>query len=567
MPNAPAIDPQRPTPGPARSSAYSSAGSSADAWRGLLLLALTLAVYWPALLGDYVWDDDAHITKAALRSLDGLRRIWTELGATQQYYPLLHSAFWIEARLWGDAVLGYHLVNVVLHVIAACLVVTLCQRLAIKGAWLAGAIFALHPINVESVAWISEQKNTLSLVFYLLAAIAYLRFDDARKPRDYAVAMALFACALMTKTVTASLPAALLVVFWWKRGRIEWRRDVVPLLPWFAVAAASGLFTAWVERHLIGAAGTDYSLDVLQRALLAGRVICFYLGTIVWPANLIFTYPHWTVDASALWQYDFDLALVAVAFALWSIRSRTRAPLAALLFFGGSLFPVLGFLDIYPFRYSYVADHFAYLASLGAIVPVSAGLALAIERSAGPVRRRAAQAAVVVMLATLAVLSNRQSRMYADAETLYRTTIARNPGDWMAHQNLGIIYSRGARRRAEAITEFESVVRLKPDHNRAHYNLGLSLYLAGRGPEAVGQFEQAIRFAPKNALIVGNSHYFLGVIFTAMPGRLPDAIAHLREAVRMRPNDAASGGALDGALRARSTALTRKPPEERPDFH
>jgi tetratricopeptide (TPR) repeat protein len=563
MPNALAIDPKRPTPGPARSSAR----SSADAWRGLLLLALTLAVYWPALLGDYVWDDDAHITKAALRSLDGLRRIWTELGATQQYYPLLHSAFWIEARLWGDAVLGYHLVNVVLHVIAACLVVTLCQRLAIKGAWLAGAIFALHPINVESVAWISEQKNTLSLVFYLLAAIAYLRFDDARKPRDFCVASALFLCALMTKTVTASLPAALLVVFWWKRGRIEWRRDVVPLLPWFAVAAASGLFTAWVERHLIGAAGTEYNLDVLQRALLAGRVICFYLGTIVWPTNLIFTYPHWTVDASALWQYDFDLALVAVAFALWSIRSRTRAPLAALLFFGGSLFPVLGFLDIYPFRYSYVADHFAYLASLGAIVPVSAGLALAIERSAGPVRRRAAQAAVVVMLATLAVLSNRQSRMYADAETLYRTTIARNPGDWMAHQNLGIIYSRGARRRAEAITEFESVVRLKPDHNRAHYNLGLSLYLAGRGPEAVGQFEQAIRFAPKNALIVGNSHYFLGVIFTAMPGRLPDAIAHLREAVRMRPNDAASGGALDGALRARSTALTRKPPEERPDFH
>ena len=156
MPNALAIDPQRPTPGPARNSVR----SSADAWRGLLLLCLTLAVYWPALLGQYLWDDDAHITRTALRSLDGLRRTWTELGATQQYYPLLHSAFWIEARLWGDSVLGYHLVNVVLHVIAACLVVTLCQRLAIKGAWLAGAIFALHPINVESVAWISEQKNT-----------------------------------------------------------------------------------------------------------------------------------------------------------------------------------------------------------------------------------------------------------------------------------------------------------------------------------------------------------------------------------------------------------------------
>jgi len=557
MPNALAIDPQRPTPGPARNSVR----SSADAWRGLLLLSLTLAVYWPALLGQYLWDDDAHITRTALRSLDGLRRTWTELGATQQYYPLLHSAFWIEARLWGDAVLGYHLVNVVLHVIAACLVVTLCQRLAIKGAWLAGAIFALHPINVESVAWISEQKNTLSLVFYLLAAIAYLRFDDARKPRDFCVASALFLCALMTKTVTASLPAALLVVFWWKRGRIEWRRDVVPLLPWFAVAAASGLFTAWVERHLIGAAGTEYNLDMLQRALLAGRVICFYLGTIVWPTNLIFTYPHWTVDASAIWQYDFDLALIALAFALWSIRSRTRAPLAALLFFGGSLFPVLGFFDIYPFRYSYVADHFAYLASLGVIVPVSAGLAIALEHVSAPVARRAGQVAIAALLAVLAVLSNVQSRMYTDAKTLYRTTIARNPGDWMAHNNLGRIYSRGALHRAEAIAEFEAVIRLKPDHARAHYSLGVALFLSDRGPEAVEHFQKAIQYEPKNALIVGISHYFLGVIFTAMPGRLPDAIAHLREAVRMRPDDAESRGALDGALRARSTALTRKPPD------
>src|SRR5579871_3094304 len=172
-----------PAPSPRR--------SSADAWRGLALLAVTLCVYWPALRGDFIWDDDAHVTKTALRTLDGLHRIWFDVGATQQYYPLLHSAFWIEAKLWGDQVLGYHLVNVVLHVIAACLVVMLCQQLKIKGAWLAGAVFALHPVNVESVAWISEQKNTLSLVFYLLAAIAYLKFDDARKPRDYWVAVGL----------------------------------------------------------------------------------------------------------------------------------------------------------------------------------------------------------------------------------------------------------------------------------------------------------------------------------------------------------------------------------------
>jgi tetratricopeptide (TPR) repeat protein len=524
------------------------ASGSADAWRGLLLLALTLAAYWPALLGDFVWDDDAHVTKMALRSLDGLREIWFKLGATQQYYPLLHSAFWIEAKLWGDYVVGYHLVNVVLHVIAACLVVTACQRLAIKGAWLAGAIFALHPVNVESVAWISEQKNTLSLVFYLLAALSYLRFDELRKPRDYAIASALFACALLTKTVTASLPAALLVVFWWKRGRIEWERDVLPLLPWFAVAAASGLFTAWVERHIIGAEGSEYNLDALQRALLAGRVIWFYFDKLLWPTNLIFTYPHWMVDAKVAWQYALDAGLLAVVGWFWSLRSRTRGPLAALLFFGGSLFPVLGFLDIYPFRYSYVADHFAYLASLGVIVPLSAAATFAYEEISALALRRAARMAGAVVLVTLGVLSNLQSRIYLDAKTLYRATLARNPDDWMGHQNLGLIYSRGARYRAEAITQFEDVIRIKPEHNRAHYSLGLQLFISGRGPEAIEHFRSAIQYAPKNLLIVGNSLDFIGTIETSMPGRLDAAIAALDSAVALRPRDGESRHALGLAL-------------------
>ncbi len=510
--------------------------SSADAWRGLTLFALTLLVYYPALLGEFLWDDDAHVTKMALRTLDGLRRIWFELGSTQQYYPLLHSAFWTEAQLWGDYVLGYHLVTIGLHVIAACLVVTLCQRLSIKGAWLAGAIFALHPINVESVAWISEQKNTLSLVLYLLAAFVYLRFDDAHRPRDYVLASLIFLCALMTKTVTASLPAALLVIFWWERGRVDWKRDVLPLIPWFIVAAASGLFTAWVERHLIGAEGSEYNLDVLQRVLLAGRVICFYFYKIIWPANLIFTYPHWTVDAKAAWQWLFDLGLIGIAIWFWRIRTRTRAPLAGLLFFGGSLFPVLGFLDIYPFRYSYVADHFAYLASLGVIVPVSAGIAIAFEKVRDAEKRRYFMYAVGMVLLVLATLTNIQSRMYTDPVTLYRVTIAKNPDDWMAHQNLGRIYARGGKYRAESIVEFQEAIRLKPDHARAHYSLGVALYLSGRGSEAVPHFFKAIQYEPKNLLIVGNSHYFLGVILTGMPGRAAEGRAQLDTAEKLVPN-------------------------------
>lgn len=559
-----------------RSSTPRDAPGSADAWRGLALLAVTFAAYWPAMFGQYLWDDDAHVTKSGLRSLAGLHDIWFKLGATQQYYPLLHSAFWAEAQLWRDYTVGYHATNVVLHVIAACLVVTLCERLEVRGAWLAGAIFALHPVNVESVAWISEQKNTLSLVFYLLAALAYLRFDGERKPRDYAIASALFACALLTKTVTASLPAALLVVFWWKRGQLQWKRDVLPLVPWFAVAAASGLFTAWVEHHLIGAEGTEYNLDAVQRVLLAGRGIWFYLGKLLWPSNLIFTYPHWAVDTKVAWQYAFDASLLVLAGWFWTLRSRTRAPLAAMLFFCGSLFPVLGFIDIYPFRYSYVADHFVYLASLGVIVSLSAAAASALERvSTSEWLRRArsgsdalvtpraklgalASAAVFALLVTLAVLTHAQSAMYSDPKTLYKTTIARNPDDWMAHQNLGIIESRGARYRADAILQFEDVIRLKPEHNRAHYNLALQLFISGRGPEAIEHFRKAIQYAPNNALIVGNSLEFIGMIYTSMPGRLPGAIAILDSAVALRPGDGESRHALGLALQKAGRAAEAK---------
>ena len=440
--------------------------SSRDAWLGLLLLAAIGAAYSSALGAGLVWDDDAHLTKAALRGWDGLWSIWTRVGATQQYYPLLHSAFWAEARLWGSDVRGYHAVNVLLHFVDSALIVLLVRRLHVKGAWLAGFLFALHPVHVESVAWISEQKNTLSLAFYLGAALVYLRFDERRRARDYALALALFVLALLTKTVTATLPAALLVLFWWRRGRLDWRRDVVPLVPWFALAVGGGLFTAWVERRIIGAEGAEFDLGAVERVLLASRVLCFYLWKLLWPANLMFTYPRWPVSAGAPWQYLFVVAVAGVAAACWWMRGRTRSPLAVLLIFGGSLVPVLGFVNVYPFRYSYVADHFQYLASVaivvgtaafvaglvewprgaaGAGVAASAGGAAGAGGAGGGRGRRAGQlgvVAIVGVLGVLGVLTWRQSWTYRDAETLYRATLARNSESWKEHNNLGLIYAR-----------------------------------------------------------------------------------------------------------------------------
>ncbi len=510
---------------------------------GTLIFYVTLVAYLPVLYGGFLWDDDFHVTQPDLQSVEGLRRIWCEVGATQQYYPLLHTAFWLEHRLWGDAVVGYHLTNILLHAAAACLVVAVVRRLALPGACLAGLIFALHPVCVESVAWIAEQKNTLSTVCYLGSALVYLRFDQDRRPSRYFLASGLFVLALLTKTVTATLPAALLVVFWWQRGRLQWTRDLRPLLPWLALGATAGLMTSWVERTFIGAQGADFTLTLLERCLLAGRVMWFYLAKLVWPADLIFIYPRWVIDAAVWWQYLFPLGALALVAGLGIVARRQRGPLAraaaaglaGFLVFAGTLFPAMGFINVYPFIYSYVADHFQYQASLGIIVPVAAGLTLA----AGPLLD--GRAAAVrwlppvgggLLLATLGALTWRQCGMYSDAGTLYRATLARNPACWMAHTNLGDLLSRIPGRLPEAIGHFEAALRINPRDVNAHNNLGHAFAeTPDRLPAAIAEYEAALRIDPRFA----PAHNNLGIVLEKIPGRLPEAIGHFEAAVRLAP--------------------------------
>jgi tetratricopeptide (TPR) repeat protein len=519
---------------------------------GAVIFAATLLAYLPVIYGGFLWDDGFHVTQPELQSVDGLRRIWCEMGATQQYYPLLHSAFWVEHRLWGDSVVGYHLTNILLHAAAACLVVAIMRRLALPGAWLAGLIFALHPVCVESVAWISEQKNTLSTVFYLGAALVYLRFDQDRRPARYFLALGLFMLALLTKTVTATLPAALLVVLWWRRGRLDWRRDVRPLLPWLGLGVTAGLFTAWVERTYIGARGADFSLTLLERGLLAGRVIWFYLGKLVWPADLIFIYPRWVVDSAVWWQYLFPLGVLALVVALvLAIRRRQEpgaraaaAGLAGFLIFAGTLFPVLGFINVYPFIFSYVADHFQYQACLSIIVLGAAGLTLAAGRLPGAFRWLG-PAGAGLLLTTLGALTLRQCGIYRDAGTLYRETLARNPACGMAHTNLGDLLSRILGRLPEAIDHFEAALRINPRDVNAHNNLGHAFaMMPDRQSAAIAEYEAALRIDPRFA----PAHNNLGIVLEKIPGRLPEAIGHLEEAVRLAPAAAVFHDNLGTAL-------------------
>ena len=527
----------------------------------IALVAATLAAYQPAWQGGLLWDDDAHVTRPDLRSVQGLARIWTEVGATQQYYPLLHTAFWVQHRLWGDTTLGYHLVNILLHAGAAWFLFLILRRLGIPGAPLAAAIFALHPVQVESVAWITELKNTLSGVFGLAAALAYIRYDSERKTRLYAAAIGLFAFALLSKSVTATLPGVLLVVAWWQRGRLDWRRDVLPLVPFFVIGAAAGLVTAGIERTHIGAEGSDFQFTAIERILIAGRVVWFYLGTLAWPSDLMFVYPRWQVSQADAWQYVYPAAAIALLTAAWYVRGRSRAPLAALVAFGGLLFPVLGFFNVYPFRFSFVADHFQYLACIPIVVLASAGAAT-LANAWVPGRRWVRAGAAAVLVVGLGSLTFAQSRQYTDAVTLYRATLTRNPSSWLAHGNLGALLRDASP--DEALAHLSEAIRLRPDNFVAQYDLGNVLLQLDRADEAVGRYREAIRQAPGFVL----AHYNLGNALVRT-GRLEDARLELLETVRLEPDMALAHstlgrllqalGRLDEARRSCETAVRLQP--------
>jgi len=531
---------------------------------GLLLLAITLAAYQPALNGQLLWDDDAHLTRPELRSLHGLARIWTEPGATQQYYPLVHTVFWIAHRVWGDSTPGYHLLNILLHLLSALLLVRIFRSLGVPGkaAWLAGAIFALHPVQVESVAWITELKNTLSGVFFLGTGLAYLKFDRERSRKWYVAALGLFVLGFFSKSVIATLPVSLLAVFWWKRGKLVWRQDIFPLLPFFVLGIASGLFTAWMERHVYGAEGNAFSFTIIERCLIAGRAIWFYLGKIVWPVNLIFIYPRWNVSQAIGWQYLFPVAVLVLAGVLWTLRNRSRAPLAVFLCFTATIFPVLGFFNVYPFRYSFVADHFQYLALIGPIALASAGMQWGLGYSK---QRFLKPALFGMLLLTLGVVTWNQCGMYANLETLYRTTIRKDGNSWMAHNNLGILLANTGRT-DEAMVHCRKALELDSNSSESHNNLGLLLAKTGRTDEAMAQYRKALSIRHNDAEAYNN----LGnALFHS--NRKDEAMACFRKALEINPDHVEAHNNLGNiALQAGRTdeamAHYRKALELNPDY-
>ena len=504
------------------------------------LVALVMATYARSPSNGFIWDDDGYVqNNPTLRTPDGLRDIWFRIGAIPQYYPLVHSTFWAEYQLWGLDPRGYHVTNVALHALSAVLAWRLLARLAVPGAWLAAAVFAVHPVEVESVAWVTERKNVLSLACALASLLVYLRAAPPEAPPGtrpaplwrYAAALALYAAALFSKTVTASVPAVLLVVYWWKRGRLA-LRDVAWLAPFFAAGLALASVTVWMERNHVGAAGAEWQLTPIERGLIAGRALWFYAGKLVWPHPLAFFYPRWTIDAHAGWQYAFPAAAAILVAALWLARRRIgRGPLAAVLVFAGVLVPALGFFDVFPFRYSFVADHFQYHASVAAI----AGLVAAATIAIGTRAPRIAAIAGALVLVALAAAAARQVANYRDLPTLYASVIRANPESWAAYNNLGK-YLQNEGRYDEARDLLEQALRLAPHQARIRNNLGAALTSLGRLDDAERELRRALLDAGED-IDRADARVYLGVALIRQ-GRYEEAVQELRNADRIRPADA-----------------------------
>src|SRR5213082_1027284 len=500
---------------------------------GLLLAAVTIFAYRPAWNGGFLWDDDDYIIKNdLLTASDGLRRIWFSLDSPSQYFPLVYTTFRLERAIWGLHPSGYHWINLLLHVANALLVWRLLARLNVPGAWLAGAIFALHPVQVESVAWITERKNVLMGFFFLLTLLAWIVFIDERTKRPwpfYGLALVFYVLALSAKSTACTLPAALLLILWLQKRRINTRR-LIQILPFVILGMGMGLLAVWWERYHQGTSRAVFAfLTPIERILIASRAVWFYLSKLIWPSNLTFIYPRWNISPQHLLDYTWLLAGIVLCAAIYFVRRYVgRSAEVAAAFFVATLSPVLGFIMLFTFRYTFVADHYQYLACIGPIALFSAG----VFSLAGVFKQYRAfiLSTALVVVATLAALTWRQAAMYGDIETLWRTTLARNPECWMAHTNLGIaLFEKG--QLDEAIAHYRTTLQMQPNFWDADYNLGSALLGKGEVDEAILYCDKAVAKQPNDPdaqVALANA--------LLQKKRIDDSIVHYQKAVAIRPD-------------------------------
>ena len=532
----------------------------------VVLAAVTILAYRPAWHGGFLWDDDDYIiNNELLTAPHGWQRIWFSLDSPSQYFPLTYSTFRIEHALWGLNTTGYHWVNLLLHVGNALLVWAVLARLRVPGSWLAAAIFALHPVQVESVAWITERKNVLMGFFFLLTLLAWIAFVDKRTRRPwifYCAALIFYALALSAKATACTLPAALLLILWLQKKPITMRR-LMQIVPFVILGVGMGLLVVWWEHYHQGTNRAAFTfLSPIERILVASRAVWFYLSKIFWPSDLTFIYPKWNTSPADVVHYIWLLLSIVACVAIYFLRRYFgRSVEVAAAFFVATLSPVLGFIMLFTFRYTFVADHYQYLACIGPIALASAGI-VSFSRKFTQYRVIIVSVALLVV-ASLGRLTWRQAATYSDIETLWRTTLSRNPECWMAHTNIGLVlFQKG--QIDDAISHYRSALQIQPDWWDAEYNLATALSAKGELDEAIRHSEKAVAMRPTDP----DAQVSLANLLF-QKGRVDEAIVHYQKAITVRPNDfmASYGlghallekGELDSAIEACRNALLIRP--------
>ena len=497
----------------------------------VVLVGWTVIVYIPALDAGFVWSDDdtGGLTHNVVLEEDGLYRVWFTTDSIN-YWPMVWTSYWLEYQLWSLDPAGYHWVNVLVHAACSLLIWPILARLKIPGGWLAALLFALHPVNVESVAWITQRKNVLSLFFFLVAVLSYLRYDDQRRPIRYGFALFAFVLAMLSKGAAVMLPVVLLMCVWWLRGRIN-LRDVWRSLPFFAVAAVMSFVEIWFQYERSIAQDVVRDDGFAARLAGAGWAVWFYVYKALLPINLCFVYPRWQIDPRHWSAHLPNLALVALLALTWQYRRSWGRPLLfALGYYVLTLLPVLGFFDVYFMKYSLVADHWQYLAII-AIIALVVGWAASLAPMHGRVTRWMLCIFALFVLGSFSLSSWRQSKNYHDSETLLRDTVSKNPNAWMAHYNLGILL-REKNQFEAAKHHYKITIQIKPDHAKAHNNLGIIFKRQGHVQEAIAHYRQALAIKAN----FFQAHYNLGVVLMDQ-GKIDQAIRSYQEALRIDATD------------------------------
>jgi len=510
-----------------------------------LIIFATFVSYSSAIRGGFIWNDDTFLTEnPAIKASNGLYDIWLTT-RLPDYFPLTSTSLWLEWRLWGKNATGYHIVNVLLHGLSAVLIWLILKRLQIPGAWVAGLVFAIHPVNVESVAWITERKNVLPMVFYLLSVLWYLKFDCDGKRSFYGLALGAFLLAMLSKTSVAMQPIVLLGCVWWKRGKVG-RKDIFNTIPFFFLSVILSLVTIWFQYHRAIGPEIVREDSFLSRLAIAGMAVWFYLFKAFIPFKLTFIYPMWKIDASSFVNYLPGFLLLIIFILFWHYRNSWGRPfLFGLGYYVLTLFPVLGFFNIYFMKYSLVADHWQY-ASIAGVIALVVGLITYGYNRVQKIFRQLFAIAGAVLIGLFSLLTWRQGHIYTDLETLWQDTIKKNPTAWLAHYNLANLMLRQDRGE-DAIHHYSETIKIKADYAEAYNNLGTALLGKGEIEGAIKCFSKALNIKPDHAKACNN----FGIAL-ARKGDRQGAIKQFSKALQIQPDYAKARQNLDYMLRLKS---------------